>query len=49
MQEQYTPYTGEITIKNVTKTFGHVRSLDNVTATIKQGSIFGLIGSNGAG
>ncbi len=40
---------GEIAIKNVTKTFGPVRSLDCVTATIKQGSIFGLIGSNGAG
>ena len=49
MNEQYTPFTGEISIKNVTKTFGHVRSLDDVTATIRQGSIFGLIGSNGAG
>ncbi len=40
---------GEIAITNVTKTFGPVRSLDHVSATIKQGSIFGLIGSNGAG
>ncbi len=49
MHDQYTPITGEIAIKNVTKTFGRVRSLDDVTATIRQGSIFGLIGSNGAG
>ena len=49
MNEQYTPMNGEISIKNVTKTFGAVKSLDNVTATIRQGSIFGLIGSNGAG
>ena len=49
MNEQYTPMNGEISIKNVTKTFGAVKSLDDVTATIRQGSIFGLIGSNGAG
>ncbi len=49
MNEQYTPVTGEISIRNITKTFGNVRSLDDVTATIRQGSIFGLIGSNGAG
>ncbi len=42
-------HAGEIAILNVTKTFGTVRSLDAVSATIKQGSIFGLIGSNGAG
>lgn len=39
----------EIRITNVTKTFGRVRSLDGVSAVIRQGSIFGLIGSNGAG
>ena len=33
MQEQYTPYSGEIAIQHVTKNFGHVRSLDDVTAT----------------
>ena len=40
---------GVIRIRNITKTFGAVRSLDSVTAEIRQGSIFGLIGSNGAG
>ncbi len=48
-EQNYHATAGEIVIKDVTKTFGRVRSLDNVNATIKQGSIFGLIGSNGAG
>ena len=39
----------KIEINNISKSFGEVKSLDNVTATIKQGSIFGLVGSNGAG
>ena len=39
----------EIRISGITKTFGRVRSLDSVSAVIRQGSIFGLIGSNGAG
>lgn len=38
-----------IEIKGVTKNFGEIRSLDSVSATIKQGSIFGLVGSNGSG
>ncbi len=29
--------------------YGKVRSLENVSATVKDGSIFGLIGSNGSG
>ena len=38
-----------IEIKNITKTYDEVLSLDNVSATIGSGSIYGLIGSNGAG
>ena len=49
MNKQSTEMTNEIVIQNITKTFGAVRSLDHVSATIRQGSIFGLIGSNGAG
>ena len=33
----------------VTKYFDRLKALDNVTATIKEGSVFGLIGTNGAG
>ena len=38
-----------IEISNVSMSYGKLRSLDNVSATVKDGSIFGLIGSNGSG
>lgn len=38
-----------ITAKQVTKNFGAIKAVDNITTTIQQGSIYGLIGSNGAG
>ena len=38
-----------IEIKNLSKTFGGLTAVNNVSATIKQGSITGLIGPNGAG
>lgn len=38
-----------IEIKDVSMSYGQVRSLENVSAVIKDGSIFGLIGSNGSG
>ncbi len=34
---------------NVTKRFGHIMAVDNISATIKDGYVFGLIGTNGAG
>ncbi len=38
-----------IEINNVSMSYGKIRSLENVTAHVKDGSIFGLIGSNGSG
>lgn len=38
-----------IEAKNVTKNFGALCAVDHVNATIQEGSVFGLIGSNGAG
>ena len=38
-----------IEIKGVGKTFGDIRSLDQIDITIADGSIYGLIGSNGSG
>lgn len=38
-----------IEIKNLTKTFGKVNAVDNLTITVEKGEIFGLIGENGAG
>ncbi len=40
---------GTININGVSKTFGDVKSLSFVTSEIKQGSIYGMIGSNGSG
>lgn len=38
-----------IEINNISMSYGRIRSLENVSAQIKDGSIFGLIGSNGSG
>ena len=38
-----------IEAKNLTKRFGDVVAVDHINATIKEGSVFGLIGTNGAG
>lgn len=34
---------------NVSKSFDTIKAVDNITATIKEGCVFGLIGTNGAG
>ena len=38
-----------IKIKNVSKSFGGIKAVNNVSLSIKKGSITGLIGPNGAG
>jgi ABC-2 type transport system ATP-binding protein len=38
-----------IELKNVQKSFGAVRAVNDVSLSIQQGSVFGLIGRNGAG
>jgi len=38
-----------LTVKNLTKTFGGVRAVDDLHFTVKENSITGLIGPNGAG
>lgn len=38
-----------IEITGVNKAFGDITALDNIVATIQEGSIFGLVGTNGAG
>lgn len=40
---------GMIEIKNLTKRFDDITALDHVSAEIREGSVFGLIGTNGAG
>ncbi len=36
-------------IKNVTKTFGDLKALDDLTMTVPKGAVYGLVGPNGAG
>lgn len=38
-----------IEVTGVNKKFGEIKALDNIVATIQEGSIFGLVGTNGAG
>ena len=38
-----------IKFKNVSKTYGNTQALNDISFTIKDGQIFGLIGHNGAG
>lgn len=36
-------------LKNVTKTFGNFKALDDLTLTVPKGAVYGLVGPNGAG
>ena len=36
-------------MKNVTKTFGDLKALNNLSLTVPQGAVYGLVGPNGAG
>ena len=38
-----------IEAKNVSKSFSDILAVDDVSVTIKEGSVFGMIGTNGAG
>jgi branched-chain amino acid transport system ATP-binding protein len=38
-----------LTVQNVSKTFGGIRAVDDVSLEVKKGSIVGLIGQNGSG
>ncbi|HCV89508.1 MAG TPA: ABC transporter ATP-binding protein, partial [Alphaproteobacteria bacterium] len=38
-----------ITVENISKNFGGIRAVNDVSLTIETGSITGLIGPNGAG
>ncbi len=38
-----------IEIRNVTKSYDRIKAVDNVSVTIRENTVFGLIGTNGAG
>ncbi len=41
--------TPAVTVSGISKTYGNIKALDNISFTIDQGSFFGLLGPNGAG
>jgi len=38
-----------IEVKNVSKQFGRLKALDDLSFTVERGQVYGLIGPNGAG
>ena len=38
-----------IEVRNINKYFDAIKAIDNITAKIEEGHVFGLIGTNGAG
>ena len=38
-----------IEIENLTKKYGNITTLDNLTLNVNEGEVFGLLGPNGAG
>ena len=38
-----------IEVRNLTKTFSRVRALDDLSMTVPDGAVYGLVGPNGAG
>ena len=50
MEAQSQPQTGAaIEVKGISKRFGALLAVDNVSFTVQAGEIFGLLGPNGAG
>lgn len=47
--ERATEQDGAIKIKNLSKSYGKLKVLDNISLTVPYNSIYGLLGSNGAG
>lgn len=41
--------TMSLTIQNVTKCYGRLRAVDNISLTVPQGEVFAFLGPNGAG
>lgn len=41
--------TDAITVENLSKTFGTLKAVDNISFRVKKGTVFGFLGPNGAG
>ncbi|MEO6668445.1 MAG: ATP-binding cassette domain-containing protein [Ferruginibacter sp.] len=38
-----------LTVDNISKTYGHIRALNNVSFSVPAGTVFGILGPNGSG
>ena len=38
-----------INVKQLSKSYGNMLSIDNISLSVKCGTVFGLLGANGAG
>jgi len=38
-----------LVVKNLTRTFGQIRAVDDLSFVVEKGTVFGLLGRNGAG
>ncbi len=38
-----------LNIKNLSKSYGHIKALDNLNLTVEKGNVYGLLGPNGSG
>ena len=43
------PSTGAVEVRNLTKEYGALRAVDDVSLTVERGEIYGFLGPNGAG
>ena len=46
---QHAPIPGRIVVENLSKSFGQVRAVNNLSFTVEPGSVTGFLGPNGAG
>ena len=47
--EEFATAMEAIVVNNVSKAYGRVKALDDVSFTVGKGEVFGLIGPDGAG
>ena len=49
LQSNFTEMSSVLTLNGITKFYGSIRALNNVSFEVPQGSVFGILGPNGSG
>ena len=49
LQANFTEMSSVLTLNGITKFYGPIRALNNVSFEVPQGSVFGILGPNGSG